>query len=163
MTAIKSEDEVIKTTAQNDIECGQLVESQEGLHRRVGGRQVQLFAIGGSIGTTLFVAIGGILAVSGPGWLLIAVALQTCFVGLLNNSIAEMCVLMPVPGGFVRLAGKWVDEALGFMSGINFFLYEAVCIPFEITAAVSVLQFWREDISVEAVIAACIFVYGCEP
>ena len=45
-----------------------------------------------------------------------------------------MIVLQPVPGGFVRLAGKWVDEALGFMVGWNFFFYEALMIPFEIAA-----------------------------
>lgn len=39
--------------------------------------------------------------------------------GLVNNCVAEMTVLMPVSGGFIRLAGQWVDEAFGFMAGWN--------------------------------------------
>jgi amino acid transporter len=35
-----------------------------------------------------------------------------------------MTILYPVEGGFIRLAGKFVDEAVGFMAGWNFFLYE---------------------------------------
>ena len=34
-----------------------------------------------------------------------------------NNCIAEMTVYQPVSGGFVRLAGEYVDEAFGFMAG----------------------------------------------
>jgi amino acid transporter len=39
---------------------------------------------------------------------------------LVNNSIAEMSIAFPVSGGFIRLAGHWVDDALGFMAGWNF-------------------------------------------
>lgn len=37
--------------------------------------------------------------------------------GLVNNCQAEMSSYMPVTGGFIRMSGKWVDEALGFMIG----------------------------------------------
>lgn len=73
--------------------------------------------------------------------------------------MAEMAVYMPVSGAFVRMAGHWVDESLGFLAGWNFFLYEAVLIPFEISALNLVLTFWRDDIPVEAVIVACIVLY----
>ncbi len=67
---------------------------------------------------------------------------------------------MPVSGSFLRYAGKWVDEAFGFMAGWNFFLYEAILIPFEISAICLVLQFWRDDIPVWAVCLSCIALYG---
>jgi amino acid transporter len=35
--------------------------------------------------------------------------------GLVNNCLAEMTVYQPVSGGFIRLAGEWVDDAFGFM------------------------------------------------
>jgi amino acid permease len=94
------------------------------LQRRLGNRQIQLIAIGGSIGTALFVSIGGGLARGGPGSLLLAYGIYSCFLALVNNCIAEMTILYPVEGGFIRLAGKFVDEAVGFMAGWNFFLYE---------------------------------------
>lgn len=119
----------------------------DGLQRKLNNRQIQLIAIGGSIGTALFVSIGGGLAKGGPGSLFLAYTLYSAVLALVNNSIAEMSTLMPVSGGFVRLAGQWVDEALGFMAGWNFFFYEAFLIPFEITAINLVLSFWNENVT----------------
>lgn len=74
--------------------------------------------------------------------------------------MAEMAILHPVSGGFIRMAGQWVDDAFGFMAGWNFFFFEALLIPFEITALNSVLTYWRDDIPVAAVCAACIILYA---
>lgn len=130
------------------------------LQRRLGNRHIQLIAIGGSIGTGLFINIGMGLAKGGPGSLLIGLIILCCFMALVNNCIAEMTVLLPVSGGFIRMADKWVDSALGFMAGWNFFLYEAIVIPFEITALSIVLGYWRDDIPSVAVTAATIVLYG---
>ncbi|GIZ44007.1 hypothetical protein CKM354_000721600 [Cercospora kikuchii] len=147
-------DQVV-TTAEGDV-----VENADDLHRRLGNRQIQLIAIGGSIGTAIFVSVGSGLARGGPGSLFIAYAIYSCFLALVNNGIAEMTVLYPVSGGFVRLAGHFVDEAFGFMAGWNFFIYEALLIPFEITALTTVLGFWSADIPPWAVPVACIVLYG---
>lgn len=134
-------------------------ENADHLQRRLNNRQIQLIAIGGSIGTALFISIGGGLAKGGPGSLFIAYTLYSCLLGLVNNCMAEMGTAFPVSGGFVRMAGKWVDDAFGFMAGWNFFFYEALLIPFEITALNVVLSFWRDDIPTAAVCAACIVLY----
>lgn len=122
-------------------------DNADGLQRRLQNRQIQLIAIGGSIGTALFVSIGKGLAFGGPGSLFLAYTLYSCVIGLVNNSVAEMTVLMPVSGGFIRLAGHWVDDALGFTAGWNFFIYESLLIPFEITAFNLVLSFWNEKMT----------------
>ncbi|KAF2754446.1 hypothetical protein EJ05DRAFT_141955 [Pseudovirgaria hyperparasitica] len=129
------------------------------LQRHLGNRQIQLIAIGGSIGTALFVSIGGALNKGGPAGMLIAYTLYACMLALVNNAMAEMAIYMPVSGGFVRMAGHWVDQALGFAAGWNFFLYEALLIPFEITALNTILKFWRDDIPVAAVCAVVIVLY----
>jgi amino acid transporter len=147
-----------------DFEQGQVSDNADGLHRSLRNRQIQLIAIGGSIGTALFISIGGGLAKGGPGSLFLAYTLYSCVLGLVNNCLAEMTVLMPVTGGFVRLAGLWVDDALGFMAGWNFFLYEALLIPFEITALNLVMSFWNPGVinpgPTAAVCAVCIIAYG---
>ncbi|KAF4472790.1 amino acid permease [Fusarium albosuccineum] len=122
-------------------------DNADGLHRRLNNRQIQLIAIGGTIGTGLFIGIGAGLAKGGPGSLLVCTALYSCVLALVNNSIAEMSTYMPVSGGFIRLAGNWVDDALGFMVGWNFFFYEALLIPFEIVALNLVLSFWNDKIT----------------
>lgn len=134
--------------------------AEHGLHRRLENRQIQLIAIGGSIGTALFISIGEGLHKGGPGSLLIAYAVYSIMLSLVNNCIAEMSTYMPISGAFIRLAGKWVDEAFGFMAGWNFYFYEALLVPFEITALNMVLSFWRDDIPIAAVCCACIVCYA---
>ncbi|KAB8339341.1 hypothetical protein FH972_022274 [Carpinus fangiana] len=146
--------------AEHDVQEVPVAQNADNLQRRLGNRQIQLIAIGGSIGTALFVSIGGGLAKGGPGSLLLAYTLYCCLIGTVNNCMAEMSVFMPVSGGFIRMAGKWVDESFGFLAGWNFFIYEAILIPFEITALNLVLTFWREDIPVAAVCAGCIVLYA---
>lgn len=130
------------------------------LLRRLDNRQIQIMAVGGSIGTALFVSIGGGLARSGPLSLLLGYAIYSVILGCVTNGLAEMTVLYPIPGGFIRLAGRWVDDAFGFMAGWNFFFYEALSVPFEITALIMVLKFWRDDIPAVAVCCACIAAYA---
>jgi yeast amino acid transporter len=135
-------------------------ENADQLQRRLGNRQIQLIAIGGSIGTAVFVSINAGLARGGPASLLIAYTIYSCFLGLINNCMAEMTVMHPVSGGFIRMAGHWVDDAFGFMAGWNFYLYEGLIIPFEITALNLVLSFWSDNIPVAAICAACTVLYG---
>jgi amino acid transporter len=155
-----------------------IVENVDELQRKLSGRQIQMITIGGSIGTALFVSIGGGLVQGGPGSLLIAFILYCVWLAAVNNCMAEMAVFMPVSGSFIRMGSKWIDESFGFMLGWNFFLYgkfdliskrqrdspnittEAVLIPWEISALNLVLTFWRDDIPLAAVCAACIVLYG---
>jgi len=147
-------------SSDHDLQQGQLSDNADNLHRRLSNRQIQLLAIGGSIGTALFVSIGNGLAAGGPGSLFIAYTLYSLVVACVNNCISEMIILQPVSGGFIRLAGKWFDDALGFMVGWNFFIYEALLIPFEITAINLVLSYWSDDIPVAAICSACIVLYA---
>jgi amino acid transporter len=107
------------------------------------------------------VSIGGALAAGGPAGTLLAYGIYSCMLALVNNCTAEMTTMMPVSGGFIRLAGAWVDDAWGFMAGWNFFLYEAILIPFEITALCTVLGYWSDNIPDAAVICVAIFFYAC--
>ncbi|BCS24068.1 uncharacterized protein APUU_40512A [Aspergillus puulaauensis] len=143
-----------------DIRAEPISSTASGLHRRLANRQIQLIAIGGSIGTAVFVSIGAAVAKGGPGSLFIAYTIYCCFLAMVTNCLTEMSVYMPVSGGFIRLAGKWVDDAWGFTAGWNFFLYEAILIPFEITAISLVMSYWRDDIPAAAVCGACVFLYG---
>ena len=100
-----------------------IVENADDLQRKLSGRQIQMVTIGGSIGTALFVSIGGGLVQGGPGSLLIAFILYCVWLAAVNNCMAEMAVFMPVSGSFIRMGSKWIDESFGFMLGWNFFLY----------------------------------------
>lgn len=144
----------------SDVAIGEIIH-EEALQRHLTPRQVQLFSIGGAIGTALFVTIGYGLLHGGAASLLIAFIMQSCIVGLVNNCLAEMTTFMPVSAAFIQHADVWVDKAVGFMVGWNFFLFEALLIPFEITAFDLILTFWSDEIPSAAIISACIVLYGC--
>lgn len=80
----------------------ELTGNTDGLKRHLGNRQIQMIAIGGSIGTALFVSIGNGLLNGGPGSLFIAYALYSGVLGLVNNCMAEMAVFMPISGTVYR-------------------------------------------------------------
>ncbi|UPL02574.1 hypothetical protein LCI18_013508 [Fusarium solani-melongenae] len=129
------------------------------LHREMSIRTIFMLGIGGGIGTALFVSIGGALHSAGPASLLLGFIVYSIVLANINNSMAEMTTYMPISGGFIRLAGHWVDNALGFAGGWNFYIYLGLIVPFEITALSLVLSFWSPNIPAGAICAACIVLY----
>ncbi|OAP59822.1 hypothetical protein AYL99_04824 [Fonsecaea erecta] len=147
-----------------DIQVAFVAENADQLQRHLNNRQIQLIAIGGSIGTALFVSIGSGLYHGGAANLFLAYLIHSCVLAMVNNCIAEMSTAFPVSGGFIRLAGKWVDDALGFMCGWNFFFYEALLIPFEISAFTLVASFWSDKLTepgpIAGVVAGIVIAYA---
>ncbi|KAH0419616.1 hypothetical protein CcaCcLH18_14349 [Colletotrichum camelliae] len=145
---------------QTDIANGDFGSQNEALRRHLSPRQVQFFAIGGSIGTALFISIGFGLLHGGAGSLLLAFIIQGIMMTFVTNAIAEMTIFMTVSAAFIQHGGACVDQSWGFMLGWNFFVFEAFLPAFEITAVDLVLTFWRDDIPSAAVITICIATYG---
>ncbi|KAK8002043.1 hypothetical protein PG991_014265 [Apiospora marii] len=130
----------------------------QALHRKLRAREVQMFAIGGAIGTSLFVQMGSALPKGGPAGLFIAFAIWGR-VWSVNECFAEMVSYLPIPSPFVRFGGEWVDGALGFAMAWNFFFCVAFLVPFEIVAMNIMITFWTDKVPVEAVIVAMIVLY----
>ncbi|GMG40317.1 unnamed protein product [Ambrosiozyma monospora] len=80
---------------------------------------------------------------------------------MLTTAIGEIAVYMPTASPFVEMAGRAVDEALEFTAGWNFFLMEALYIPFEITACNTMVHYWRSDYSPAIAFAIQIVLYIC--
>ncbi|KAG7707569.1 hypothetical protein KL930_002653 [Ogataea haglerorum] len=127
--------------------------------RKLKPRHVQLIAIGGSIGTGLFVTIGTGLVRGGPASLLIAFTFWTVIILMLTTAVGEIVCYLPTASPFIEMAGRAVDEAAEFASGWNFFLVEAFYIPFEITACNTMVHFWRSDYSPGIAFAIQIVLY----
>ncbi|CAK5271719.1 unnamed protein product [Mycena citricolor] len=130
------------------------------LTTRVKPRHIQLISMGGAVGTIMFVQIGSALSIGGPGSLFVAFLLWSTVLLAVNTCLAEMVCWLPISSPFVRFADRFVDEALGVVSGLNFFIYIAIGIPFEMTAANLMLQFWTDRIPVAAVIVFMIVAYA---
>lgn len=75
-----------------------------------------MIAIGGSIGTGLFVASGGTISQAGPGGALVAYAAVGLMVYLLMQSLGEMAAKIPVAGSFQTFATRFVSPSFGSRS-----------------------------------------------
>ena len=84
------------------------------LARKLSARQVQMIAIGGTIGTGLFLGTGKSLATGGPASMLIAYAIVGAIVFLTMLALGEMAAYVPIAGSFCTFAGRYVDDSLGF-------------------------------------------------
>ncbi|KAF8077701.1 general amino acid permease AGP2 [Lyophyllum atratum] len=129
--------------------------------RRLKNRHIQLIGIGGTVGTALFVQIGSSLTKGGPGSLFLAFTIWSTFILAINNCLSEMVTWIPISSPFVRFADRFVDPALGFCAGVNFFALQAALVPFEVVAFNLVLQFWTDKIPIVAVIFFVLISYAC--
>ncbi|AVY93369.1 MULTISPECIES: amino acid permease [Microvirgula] len=114
----------------------------EGLHRSLKARHLTMIAIGGSIGTGLFVASGASVAQAGPGGALVAYALIGLMVYFLMTSLGELAAYMPVSGSFATYGERYVDPGFGFALGWNYWFNWAVTIAVELAAAQIVMHYW---------------------
>ncbi|MEH7511200.1 amino acid permease [Gottfriedia acidiceleris] len=116
-------------------------EPQE-LKRGLKPRHITMISLGGTIGTGLFLASGGAIHNAGPGGVLAAYTAIGIMVYFLMTSLAEMATYMPVAGSFSTYATKFVDPALGFALGWNYWYNWAITIAAELAAVTMVMKFW---------------------
>lgn len=114
-----------------------------GPQRKLKQRHVQMIAIAGTIGTGLFLGSGQAISGAGPVGALFAYAFVGSVAFASLCSIGEMTSMAPVAGSFPYYASRWVDEALGFSVGWNYFFTNAVTIPAEISGARLLLTLWK--------------------
>ncbi|OAP56523.1 hypothetical protein AYL99_09702 [Fonsecaea erecta] len=116
--------------------------AEPALAMKLKERHLQMIAIGGSIGTGLFVGSGSALATGGPASLIIAYGLIGITLYCTTHALGELAVQYPVAGAFSVYASRFVDEAWGFAMGWNYALQWLVTLPLEIVAASLTLEFW---------------------
>ncbi len=119
---------------------------QPHLQRALKPRHLNMIAIGGSIGTGLFVASGATVASAGPGGALLAYALIGVMVYFLMTSLGEMAAHMPVSGSFSTYGSRFVDDGFGFALGWNYWYNWAVTIAAELVAAQLIMSFWLPEV-----------------
>ncbi|KAK9251688.1 general amino-acid permease GAP1 [Lipomyces tetrasporus] len=130
-----------------DMEAAVKRTADSPLARRLKGRHLQMIAIGGSIGTGLFVNSGKALSDGGPGALLIAFALVGLMLFTVVHALGELAVAFPVAGSFSTYSTRFIDPAWGFAMGWNYAMQWLVCFPLELVAASITLQYWHVHVN----------------
>lgn len=116
-----------------------------GLRRELKARHLTMIAIGGSIGTGLFVASGATISQAGPGGALLSYMLIGLMVYFLMTSLGELAAYMPVSGSFATYGQNYVEEGFGFALGWNYWYNWAVTIAVDLVAAQLVMSWWFPD------------------
>ncbi|WP_317301616.1 amino acid permease [Ligilactobacillus animalis] len=112
------------------------------MKRSLKTRHLSMIALGGSIGTGLFVASGSAISTAGPGGALVAYLGIGLMVYFLMTSLGEMATYLPVTGSFATYARRFVDPAFGFAMGWNYWFNWAITLAVDISTVALVLKFW---------------------
>ncbi|KGN01715.1 gamma-aminobutyrate permease [Clostridium novyi A str. 4570] len=124
---------------ENNLESGEL---QRGLK----SRHLNMIAMGGAIGTGIFLAMGDTIHQAGVGGALTAYGLIGIMVYFLITSLGEMATYMPISGSFSAYANKFIDPALGFALGWNYWYNWAITIAAEMVAGGLVMKYWFPNV-----------------
>ncbi|MCH1724067.1 amino acid permease [Lactococcus formosensis] len=105
-------------------------------------RHLTMIALGGTIGTGLFVASGATISQAGPLGALVAYIAIGLMVFFLMTSLGEMASYLPVSGSFASFADRYVDKAFGFAMGWNYWFNSAITVAVEAATVGVIMQFW---------------------
>ncbi|KAK3312626.1 putative arginine transporter [Apodospora peruviana] len=132
------------------------------LQRRLKSRHLQMIAIGGTIGTGLFIGSGSALATSGPAGTLIAYAFIGSVVLSVMVALGEMATYIPVSGAFTSYATRFVDPSIGFAMGWIYWFSWAITFALELTITGLLIQYWDPSLHIAIFIAVFwVFITGC--
>ncbi|WP_242702031.1 amino acid permease [Arthrobacter cavernae] len=128
---------------------GRLIPGQDfsgeeaGYHKSLKPRQIQMIAIGGAIGTGLFMGAGGRLNGSGPA-LILVYAVCGFFAFLILRALGELVLYRPTSGSFVSYAREFYGEKMAYTAGWLYFLNWAMTSIVDVTAVALYVKFWGQ-------------------
>ncbi len=117
------------------------------LRRQLTARHLSMIALGGSLGTGIFLTSGSAIYQAGPGGAMLAYLLMGFMVYLIMGSLGEMAAFRPVSGSFCEYASDYVSKPFGFAMGYNYWFNWAITIAVELIAASIVMQYWFPTLS----------------
>ncbi|CAH2350748.1 general amino-acid permease Gap1p [[Candida] railenensis] len=143
-----------------ELERAAIVTSTSPLSKSLKSRHLQMIAIGGAIGTGLFISSGESLASAGPLGLLLVWLFMSSVIYVTMSSLAELSVAFPVSGAFITFNTLFIDQSWGFAMAWNYALQWLVTMPLELIAASITIQYWNTSVN-PTVFVAVFYVVIC--
>ena len=120
-------------------------DAQHELKRGLKNRHIQLIALGGAIGTGLFLGIAQTIQMAGPS-VLLGYAIAGAVAFLIIRQLGEMIVAEPVAGSFSHFPNKYLGRMAGFVSGWNYWVMYILVSLAELSALGIYMQYWFPEI-----------------
>jgi L-asparagine transporter-like permease len=118
-----------------------IIERERGLRRSLSARRLTMIAIGGAIGTGLFLGSGFAISLAGPG-VLVSYAIGAVVALLLMGCLAEMTVAHPTSGSFGAYAEYYIGPLAGFLVRYAYWTCIVLAVGTEVTAVALYMRFW---------------------
>ncbi|CAH2351868.1 general amino-acid permease Gap1p [[Candida] railenensis] len=150
---INIEDDGIDTSQMTEMEKSIYATARHPLARRLKSRHLQMIAIGGSIGTGLFVGSGYALAEGGPASVLIGYALVGYAMFAVVMALGELSVQFPVSGSFNAFFSRFLEPTWGFVLGLLYAMSWLISLPSELVACALTIQYWNTSVNPAAWVA----------
>ena len=120
-------------------------QQQPQLKHGLSNRHIQLIALGGSIGTGLFLGISQTIKLAGPS-VILGYALAGLIAFFMMRQLGEMVVEEPVSGSFSYFAYNFWSPFAGFMSGWDYWVLNVLVCMAELSAIGLYVQYWWPEI-----------------
>ncbi|CAI4056788.1 hypothetical protein N7582_000704 [Saccharomyces uvarum] len=128
-----------------DAEKIAIATARSPLKHTLKSRHLHMIAVGGAIGTGLFVGSGKALRTAGPAGILIGWTVTGTMIYSMVMAVGELAVVFPVSGGFTTYATRFIDESFGFAINFNYMLQWLITLPLEIVSASITVNYWGVD------------------
>lgn len=115
------------------------------LQRGLKNRHIQLIAMGGAIGTGLFLGSAHVIQSAGPS-IILGYAIGGLIAFLIMRQLGEMIVHEPVAGSFSHFAYKYWGKFPGFLTGWNYWILYILVAMTELTAVAKYINYWWPQI-----------------
>jgi len=119
----------------------EIIERERGLRRTLSARRLSMIAIGGAIGTGLFLGSGFAISLAGPA-VLVSYLIGALIALLLMGCLAEMTVAHPTSGSFGAYAEYYLGPLAGFLVRYAYWTSIVLAVGTEVTAVALYMHFW---------------------
>jgi len=116
-------------------------EREQGLKRRLTANQMSMIAIGGAIGTGLFLGSKFAISFAGPS-VILSYAIGGFITLLLMACLAEMTVAHSTSGSFGAYAEHYISPLAGFLVRYAYWSCVVLAVGTEVTAVAEYMQYW---------------------
>lgn len=124
----------------------QIVDREKGLNKGLTTGQISMIAIGGAIGTGLFLGSGFAIGQAGPS-VIISYAIGALISLLLMGCLAEMTVAHPTSGSFGAFAEHYISPWAGYVVRFTYWACVVAAVGTEVTAVAVYMSYWFPDVS----------------